>query len=72
MYLFYGDGCPHCKQLKEFLNEYLDEKEGSKINLIGLVVSLTALSGASIYAIVFFFRNVKKLSASYNKTNTKK
>ena len=26
MYLFYGDGCPHCKQLKEFLNEYLDEK----------------------------------------------
>lgn len=54
------------------VNEYLDEKEGSKINLIGLVVSLTALSGASIYAIVFFFRNVKKLSASYSKTNTKK
>ena len=26
MYLFYGEGCPHCKQLKEFLNEYLDEK----------------------------------------------
>ena len=26
MYLFYGEGCPHCKGLKEFLNEYLDEK----------------------------------------------
>ena len=26
MYLFYGEECPHCKQLKEFLNEYLEDK----------------------------------------------
>ena len=31
MYLFYGDGCPHCKQLKEFLNVYLDEKPNIRL-----------------------------------------
>ena len=25
LYLFYGEGCPHCKQLKNFLNDYMDE-----------------------------------------------
>ena len=24
MYLFYGDGCPHCKALGEFLDGYLE------------------------------------------------
>ena len=28
MYLFYGDGCPHCKALEEYLDEeYLDDKD---------------------------------------------
>ncbi len=27
MYLFYGEGCPHCKALSEFLDEYLKEKK---------------------------------------------
>ena len=31
LYLFYGDGCPHCKQLKIFLNEYLDENPNLKL-----------------------------------------
>ncbi len=32
MYLFYGEECPHCKQLKEFLNDYLDEKPNIKLH----------------------------------------
>lgn len=31
LYLFYGEGCPHCKQLKIFLNEYLDENPNIKL-----------------------------------------
>lgn len=31
LYLFYGEGCPHCKQLKIFLNEYMDEKTNIKL-----------------------------------------
>ena len=32
IHLFYGDGCPHCAEEEEFLNEYLNEETG--INLI--------------------------------------
>jgi len=27
MYLFYGDGCPHCAEEEEFLNTYLEEEK---------------------------------------------
>ena len=27
MYLFYGENCPHCIELKSFLKEYLEEKD---------------------------------------------
>ena len=30
LYLFYGDGCPHCKQMHEYLDEYLDGKDNLK------------------------------------------
>lgn len=26
IYLFYGDGCPHCAELEEYLNDYLKDK----------------------------------------------
>lgn len=26
IYLFYGDGCPHCRDLERYLNEYIKEK----------------------------------------------
>lgn len=41
------------------VSEHMDKKERSRINIIGLVVSLTALTGTGIYAIWYFFRNVK-------------
>ena len=31
MYLFYGDGCPHCKELEEFLGPYLKENKDIKL-----------------------------------------
>ena len=31
LYLFYGDGCPHCKQMHEYLDEYLDGKGNLKL-----------------------------------------
>lgn len=31
LYLFYGENCPHCKQLKKFLNEYLEDKLNVKL-----------------------------------------
>lgn len=31
LYLFYGENCPHCKQLKNFLNEYLEDKPNIKL-----------------------------------------
>lgn len=31
LYLFYGEGCPHCKQLKIFLDEYMDENPNIKL-----------------------------------------
>ena len=27
LYLFYGDGCPHCAALEEYLNDYLKDKD---------------------------------------------
>lgn len=32
LYLFYGEGCPHCKQLKIFLSEYIDENPNVKLH----------------------------------------
>ena len=31
MYLFYGDGCPHCKALEKYLDGYLKEKNNIKL-----------------------------------------
>ena len=31
LYLFYGDGCPHCKQEEEFLNKYMKDKDYIKL-----------------------------------------
>lgn len=31
MYLFYGESCPHCKEMHEYLDEYLDGKENIKL-----------------------------------------
>ena len=31
MYLFYGDGCPHCAELEKYLNKYLKEKDNVKL-----------------------------------------
>lgn len=41
------------------INDLMDKKEGKGINIFGLVVSLVALLGTSVYAIWFFFKNVK-------------
>ncbi len=32
IYLFYGNGCPHCKAEKEFLDEYLKENKNIKLH----------------------------------------
>ncbi len=31
IYLFYGDGCPHCKAEEEFLNEYISKNNDIKL-----------------------------------------
>ena len=31
MYLFYGEGCPHCKALEEFLDDYLKDKKNIEL-----------------------------------------
>ena len=31
IYLFYGDGCPHCAAEEEFLDEYLKDKDNVKL-----------------------------------------
>ena len=31
IYLFYGDGCPHCKELEEWLTPYLKENKDVKL-----------------------------------------
>lgn len=31
LYLFYGDGCPHCAQEEEFLKEYLKEEKNASL-----------------------------------------
>ena len=31
MYLFYGDGCPHCKALENYLGDYLKDKKNIKL-----------------------------------------
>ena len=31
MYLFYGDGCPHCKALEGFLNDYLKDYDNVEL-----------------------------------------
>lgn len=53
------------------VNKYLDEKEGKNINTIGLVVSLTALAGACVYAIYIFVTNMKKVSVKSASTKNK-
>lgn len=32
LYLFYGDGCPHCKALEEYLDDYLKDKDNIKLH----------------------------------------
>ena len=32
LYLFYGDGCPHCAEEEEFLDEYLKDKDDVVLN----------------------------------------
>ena len=32
MYLFYGDGCPHCKALEGFLDDYLKDYDNVRLN----------------------------------------
>lgn len=32
IYLFYGDGCPHCAALEKYLNEYLSDKDYIKLH----------------------------------------
>lgn len=41
------------------INDLMDKKEDPNISIFGLVVSLIALLGSGIYAIWFFFKNVK-------------
>ena len=31
IHLFYGDGCPHCAEEEEFLNDYLKEEKNAKL-----------------------------------------
>ena len=31
LYLFYGDGCPHCAELEEYLDTYLENKDNIKL-----------------------------------------
>lgn len=31
LYLFYGDGCPHCAELEEYLDTYLEDKDNIKL-----------------------------------------
>ena len=31
MYLFYGDGCPHCAEEEKFLDKYLKEEKNAKL-----------------------------------------
>lgn len=31
MYLFYGNGCPHCRDLEKYLNSYIKEKDNVKL-----------------------------------------
>ena len=31
MYLFYGDGCPHCAEEEKFLDKYLKEEDNAKL-----------------------------------------
>ena len=31
MYLFYGESCPHCIEMHEYLDEYLDGKDNIKL-----------------------------------------
>lgn len=31
LYLFYGDGCPHCEKEKKFLNKYLEKESDVKL-----------------------------------------
>lgn len=31
LYLFFGDGCPHCAELEEYLDTYLEDKDNIKL-----------------------------------------
>lgn len=31
LYLFYGEGCPHCKNMHNYLDEYLEDKDDIKL-----------------------------------------
>lgn len=44
------------------INDYMNEKKVAKINVLGLIVSITALAGVSLYAIYYFFKNVRSIS----------
>lgn len=54
------------------VNEYMDTKEKSRINIVGLIISLTALAGASIYATYIFFKNISAITAKEKKDNNDK
>ena len=46
IYLFYGDGCPHCAAEEKFLNEYLKKEKNVKIKK-----SYEERNGAYIYTL---------------------
>lgn len=49
------------------INEYFDNKNASRINVVGLVISLFALLGTTIYGVWFFIRKAKKIHANSKK-----
>lgn len=48
------------------VNEYMEEKEKFKINILGLSISLVAIAGVSIYATYIFIKNIKKMAKKNN------
>ena len=43
IYLFYGDGCPHCAAEEKFLNEYLKKEKNVKLHKYEIVYFLQHL-----------------------------
>lgn len=49
------------------INEYIDEKDATNVNVLVLVITLTVLAAIFSYAFVIFLKNVNKLKKSRNK-----